>query len=303
MLPNVIVPGAQKSGTSSLCDFIAAHPDCFLSSPKEPAFFSKEANLRNPDEYERFFEGGSQGFKVIAEGTTEYMINPLAPERLRAQLGEKLKFIFVLRSPEKRAFAGYTHLAKRGHETRSPEEIFCGYEGGEREVCAEERHRLNLALKDRRLKVDRYKISYDDWLWPFRYLENSFYSTAIQRYVEIFGADAVLALVFEEFFTSMDRLRTQLADFLDVDAAGFPDALPHSNPTVIPSISRLGYLGRSVVGKVVPSFRPRLAPVDRSVLQLKPTEKVLGAIQPLFEKERLYWSDYFGRDLRQSGWA
>ena len=45
VLPNVFAPGSQKSGSTSLCRYLAVHSDCILSMPPEPAFLSKPSNL------------------------------------------------------------------------------------------------------------------------------------------------------------------------------------------------------------------------------------------------------------------
>jgi len=58
--PNFFVIGAMKSGTTSLCDLLAEHPDVFVSNPKEPGFFSiADPTAEQLRAYERLFEGAS----------------------------------------------------------------------------------------------------------------------------------------------------------------------------------------------------------------------------------------------------
>lgn len=93
-LPNVILAGAQKSGTSSLFDCLAAHPHCLASNPKEPTFFSREANLADLSSYARCFDaqGATGDPSVIFEGSTSYMAEVYAPKRIRRALGPNVRF-------------------------------------------------------------------------------------------------------------------------------------------------------------------------------------------------------------------
>lgn len=304
MHPNLIIAGSQKCGTTSLCDYLSKHTDCLVAQPKEPAFFSRAANLTDMHAYEHFFAHGyGRDLKVIADATTEYMINPLVPERLQKSLSGNLKFLFMIRDPGKRAFAAYTHLAKRGHEKRAPEDIFSMLSGDYSAVAAEEEKQIHLASALRQISTERYRRDYDDEYWPFRYVANSFYSKDIQRYASLFGNSSIMVLVFEEFLQSPEVVGKRLADFLGIDPSGLPDALPHSNPTLVQDVNPIKYALRSMVGKVMPSMVPRLAPVDRSTLRLKPTPEILDNLSCVFESERDHWSNYFRRDMRELGWS
>ena len=54
-LPNLIIPGAQKSGTSSLHAWLADHPQCVMSQPKEPMFFSRSDLRHGIAQYSKCF--------------------------------------------------------------------------------------------------------------------------------------------------------------------------------------------------------------------------------------------------------
>lgn len=302
MLPNLIIPGAQKSGTTSLCQFIASHPDCVFSVPKEPAFFSQAVNLRHIEEYEKHF--GCQGNhlpKITAEGTTEYMTNVMAPSFMKGCLGADVKFIFVLRSPAARTYSAYLHLFKRGHDRRHPDDIFLGSSENLSDAIDSERDGLTDAILSNMVEIESYKSRYDDYLWPFRYISNSHYEAAISRYRNVFGKDRILVLFFEDMQRDPQSLGSQLAKFLDIDASGFPTELPHSNPTKIKRMKSFwGPFKDFYKQNFVETFhQPSSKFID---VPLKPSSEISKRLSKLFEPETNFWSDYAGRNLNEIGW-
>ncbi|MFK7960395.1 MAG: sulfotransferase [Phycisphaerales bacterium] len=120
-LPDFLVIGAQKSGTSSLCDVLGRHPDVFVCDPKEPYFFSHaEVWARGMDWYrERFAAAGDA--RMIGEGSTTYTqhhLYPDAPARLAEHL-PNARLIFIARDPLERIRSHWMHLRSReNRETR-----------------------------------------------------------------------------------------------------------------------------------------------------------------------------------------
>ncbi|MBL0921383.1 MAG: sulfotransferase [Phycisphaerales bacterium] len=118
MLPNFLVIGAQKSATSSVCDILSMHPQCFMTEPKEPYFFSHdEVYAKGWDWYLSLFAGASApGKKAIGEGSTTYTqqwLYPRAVDRIREHVpGARL--IYIAREPLSRIESHYLHLASKG---------------------------------------------------------------------------------------------------------------------------------------------------------------------------------------------
>ncbi len=124
VLPNLLVPGAAKSGTSSLHQLLNQHPDIFMSKIKEPHFFSWDKHFsRGVEHYSKLFEKGKDA-KYRGESTTGYMIFPKVIERIRQTLPETPKFIFIFRNPIDRAYSHYWWLRGMGFEKKSFEEAF-----------------------------------------------------------------------------------------------------------------------------------------------------------------------------------
>ena len=72
MLPNFIVIGAMKSGTTNLCHQLSLHPEIFISDPKEPCFFSNDDRWqRGLPWYESLFDAVTNE-KAVGEGSVNY---------------------------------------------------------------------------------------------------------------------------------------------------------------------------------------------------------------------------------------
>lgn len=107
-LPNFIVPGAQKAGTTFLYNLLKQHPEVCLSSIKEVHFFDIEENFaRGLDYYASFFDNHDDR-PAVGEVTPNYLTYPHVAGRIREALGKDLKLIFMLRHPVDRAFSQFT---------------------------------------------------------------------------------------------------------------------------------------------------------------------------------------------------
>jgi hypothetical protein len=72
-LPNLIIPGAAKSGTTSLHKMLGQHPDIFMSRSKEPHYFSRKQTPHGLAKYESLFDQ-SGDCPVRGESSTSYMV-------------------------------------------------------------------------------------------------------------------------------------------------------------------------------------------------------------------------------------
>lgn len=104
MLPNFIVIGAPKCGTTSICDLLSKNPDIFISSPKEPRFFSHDEIYSNGIEwYKSLFESAINK-KAIGEGSTSYSTSTRdkqSAERIYNTIPHS-RIIYCVRNPIKR---------------------------------------------------------------------------------------------------------------------------------------------------------------------------------------------------------
>src|SRR4051812_47155826 len=105
-LPDYLIIGAPRSGTTALSKYLAAHPDVFLSNPKELDFFDRQEPT--PDAlaaYARHFAGATAD-EVAGEATPTYLHSPAAVARM-AQTVPDARLVAILRNPIDRAYSHY----------------------------------------------------------------------------------------------------------------------------------------------------------------------------------------------------
>lgn len=129
MLPNLLVIGAQKSGTTWLHRRLGAHPDVFMSTEKELSYFNQPQPLGRISDYEaNFADAGDR--RIVGETTPGYFwtydaaapycrmngarTNLAIPAAARELLGEEIKLIAILRQPVQRAVSAYLHHFRMG---------------------------------------------------------------------------------------------------------------------------------------------------------------------------------------------
>jgi hypothetical protein len=110
----------MKSGTTSLCKYLAAHPNVYFSAIKEPGFFVEERAWNNGwDWYDSLFAESSSA-SAIGEGSTHYAKYPVydhVAEKIAHYL-PNVKFIYLMREPIARAVSHYWHMFHYWHEAR-----------------------------------------------------------------------------------------------------------------------------------------------------------------------------------------
>lgn len=115
-IPNVIIGGAPKSGTSSLYNWLVAHPDVCPSKIKETFYLMDQDNallhpkynyhLQGLTGYQRYFEHCSDDCQLRIEATTHYLYQQTALEVLSG-IEPLPKVIFMLRKPSRRLYSEY----------------------------------------------------------------------------------------------------------------------------------------------------------------------------------------------------
>jgi hypothetical protein len=122
MLPNFIIAGAARSGTTSLYYYLKRHNDIFMSPHNEIRFFDRIENYeKGPGWYEKHFEGYT-GEKAIGEKSAAYLHYECVPGKI-AELIPDVKLLFILRNPVDRAYSHYWHRINLLNEYRSFEDV------------------------------------------------------------------------------------------------------------------------------------------------------------------------------------
>ena len=119
-LPNLLIVGAAKSGTTSLHNYLNQHPSVFMCSPKEPHFLINKqiGEQRIPkgvlsiEDYKGLFKGASTK-KYRGESSVMYLLYPeFAIKNINKYLSKDVKIIIMLRNPVERAYSGYHHVKR-----------------------------------------------------------------------------------------------------------------------------------------------------------------------------------------------
>jgi hypothetical protein len=276
-IPNLIIPGAQKSATSTLARLLEAHNEIYLGEQKEPHFFSKDRKYTQGLSYYRDYYTKHQNQKIIIDASQCYMPLKFVPERIFKTLGENIRFIFVLRNPVDRAVSAFSHFRtrKRGEIARNLHDIvpdnlqnltldeLISYEKAEVREC---------------LKTGLTKSRNDTWSihgFPFNYFYVSSYSIHITNYFNYYPKSQFLFLTFEEVTKFQKKVIAKVADFLnEVNLSGFNiDKDIYANPTLKYKWDAFELLSRtqSILNPVIPeAFQNRLGDFGRRWFKEKP---------------------------------
>lgn len=214
MLPNFLVVGAPKAGSTALHHGLAEHPDVYMSPHKEPFYFShfedspphpgpgdvqmvppggrptqaREMIVTRREDYEALFEGAADE-KGIGEACPEYLYSAVAAARIRETI-PSARCIAIFRNPVDRAYSSYCHLRRDGRE---PCETFA-------EALAREPERIAL-----------------NWhsMWHFR--EVGYYGRQWQRYVDLFPPDQLYPILHDDLRKDAEATYRGMFEFLGVD--------------------------------------------------------------------------------------
>ncbi|MGB2925470.1 MAG: sulfotransferase [Limnothrix sp.] len=122
MLPNLVIIGAMKSGTSSLHRYLNFHPQIYMSGLKELDFFILEKNWnKGMSWYEEQFATEKKDVKIYGESSPNYTKSHIfsgVPERMFGVIPQA-KLIYILRDPVKRILSHYYHQAVDSKEALS----------------------------------------------------------------------------------------------------------------------------------------------------------------------------------------
>lgn len=199
VLPDFVVIGAQRSGTTSLYDYFLRHPQVIPAYKKEVHFYDLHHG-RGVDWYRANFPFRWQmgNGKITGEATPNYLVYPQAAERLHA-VTPHAKLIVLLRNPVDRAHSAWRLRSMEGSETGTFEEALA------REM--DQAHTDVSDIEDPRT-VGRFL--------RFLYLAKSRYPEQLERWWALFPRGQILIVKSEELFTDPDKALGAIAEFLGI---------------------------------------------------------------------------------------
>lgn len=207
-LPDFIIIGTQRGGTTSMYNYLVAHPAVGRALTKEVRYFDLHFD-RGPAWYRAQFPSLRSGAvlkrrtgmdRVVGEASPDYMFYPRAAARV-ADLLPSVKLIVVLRDPVERAYSHYWHQVTRGFESLSFEE-----------AIAREPERL--AGEVEKMLADEHYVSF-----PFHhhsYVARGIYVDQLERWMGTFPREQFLIVQSEAFYEGTANVMDEIFRFLDL---------------------------------------------------------------------------------------
>lgn len=199
-LPDFLIIGASKSGTTSLYDQLVEHPQIEPAAVKEVHFFDDRFD-RGIEWYRSQFPlANSRSHSRTGEASPYYLFHPHAPRRIRRALPD-VKLIALLRNPIERAYSHYQHEVRVKRESLSFEE-----------ALAREPERLNGEL-ERMLEDEGYNsFNYR----RYSYLARGRYADQIAVWRQLFPEAQLMVIKSEDFFADPGPTYQQVLQFLQL---------------------------------------------------------------------------------------
>lgn len=198
-LPSALIIGAQKSGTTSLFNYLVQHPDVRPPLGKEIHYFDFNygrgvAWYRGRFPYSYQLRRGA----LTLDASPYYLAHPLVPQRA-AQLLPKVKVLVLLRNPVDRALSHYQHEVRAGRETLAFAEAI-------------DREAERVQGEEARLRDDEEYYSYNHH--RFSYTRRGLYIEQLRRWAQHFPHSQLRVLQSERLFRDPLTTTTAVYEFL-----------------------------------------------------------------------------------------
>ncbi len=291
-LPNFIIIGASRSGTTSLYHYLRQHPQIYMSPVKETNYFAYDSKykysafesnrfkIRTFDQYTDLFNNvASQN--IIGEASPRYLSTPFAAKRIYDMLPQ-VKILAILRNPVQRVYAAYLGKVRRFRESQS----FADYIDSEINICTDQNYANSI-------------------LYP------GLYYTNLKRYIDQFDSNNLKIHIFEDFVSDIPQFYCDVLRYLGLNTDFKPDFSINYNPSGLPKYKALdillkGNIFTKWVKMKIPYFFS--IPLYKQIMRLqskslyKPVidESTRKKLISFYEKEIVQLEGLIGRDL--SAW-
>ena len=197
-LPDFLVLGAQKAGTTALYEYLRRHPQISGPSWKEVSFFDRHW-ARGESWYRGNFPNVARTRgKHVGEASPSYVFHPLAPQRVQEVVPEA-RLIVLVRNPVDRALSQYNHEVALGREPLPFEEA--------------------LDAEEERLRGEQERMAADpryfsrEW-WSHTYKARGRYAEQLERWLAVFPREQLLVLPSDDLGSDPARAHAQVLEFL-----------------------------------------------------------------------------------------
>ena len=290
MLPNCFIIGAPRSGTTSVYEYLNAHPDVYMSPVKEPDFFidpsldvvlhsdvsgttvpEKDSRLKAErrerlDAYIALFDGAGAA-KIRGEASAIYLARPNAAINIR-RVAPDAKLIAILRDPAERIHSHYEHTKRIRTES-----------GG----TADEGNRLLDAFNDVVSRAYNGRLSELGDTEPDWWMRTGFYFQHLVRIRSLFPEAQLRVFLFEDLVNDTQGLMTEIYRFLEVDETFVLPTTVAFNATVVPS--NRGLFRFFTKHNPLMRFLRSVAPASLRGAAVRTRNRALGTGKPALDSE------------------
>jgi len=194
-LPDFIIGGAPRSGTTWLYQALDRHPAVYMAKPSKPEpkfFLVDELYAKGLEHYGRTWFGAATGGRVAGEKSTDYLESPAAAERIARDLPD-VRLVFILREPVERAHSNYLWTRMNGLEHES--------------------FATALRLEDERERTLPPRLRFAR---PYSYFSRGLYAELLRHYFDRFRRDQILVLKFDDIVAEPASLLSRVHRFIGV---------------------------------------------------------------------------------------
>lgn len=279
-LPDFLIVGAAKAGTTSLYYYLGQHPEIGFPKLKEPKYFSSKHlvfphrgvgdvtvdnfAVKTFDDYANLFSGLS-AYKRAGEASPDYLYyHELTVPEIQTVLGD-VPILIILRNPVDRAFSAYTYLVRDSRE--------------------------KLPFRDA-LSAEEERLS-NNWDFIWGYKKAGLYYEQVKSFLENFSKVKIIFL--EEMKKNPHKCLKEIYRILEVNEYFKARVNIEHNPSGVPKNLFAKYLlsrentGSVFVREVLKKFVPR------SILE-NVAKKSLQRMH-ISEEDKIYLTDYYSTDI------
>jgi hypothetical protein len=203
-LPDFIIIGTARSGSTSLYYNICQHPCVLSAAYDELGYFDSNFHLglnwyRSlfPTLFSKWIVKQKKQFAITGEDTPFYIWNPLVAKRILKIL-PKIKLIVVLRNPVDRAYSNYHLGIRAGSENLSFEDA------------------IQIELKKLNEINDEFEHNVEKYTIPRSYIAKGFYADQLKIWLELFSSEQLMIVSTEDLESNPQKTLDRIYNFLKI---------------------------------------------------------------------------------------
>ncbi len=254
-LPDFLIVGTKRSGSTSLFRYLETHRQIAPLFPTSRLPMMREnqkgvhyfdSNYHHgPSWYQGHFLTSSarrRHAQLAGEASPYYLFHPLAAQRA-SELLPRAKIIVMLREPVERTFSHWSEQTRNGVETLSFEAALAA----EQHRVGDDQQRLLAGEIGRSFPHEQQSYAAQSHYWP-----------SLQRWLGLYGRDAVLILRSEDFYQTTQLVFDQVTSFLDIEQQNLTNVEPWN-------AAPKSAVADAIRAQLVDRFAPDMAHLEREV--------------------------------------